>query len=222
MKKYAIIVAGGSGLRMGTSLPKQFLFVQGKTLLSYTVEVFLNAFADVQIIIVFPFGYEMEVSEVAGKIKSELPILWIMGGATRFHSVQKGLSLVAEDAVVFVHDAVRCLVTEELIRRCFENAIQYGSAVPCIDSKDSLRIVDGTGNRALKRSEIKLLQTPQTFLGKVILPAYQKDYDENFTDCASVVEKSNYAIHLIEGEINNIKITTPLDLLIAEKLLSSR
>jgi 2-C-methyl-D-erythritol 4-phosphate cytidylyltransferase len=222
MKKYAILVAGGSGLRMGTARPKQFLLIHGKSLLSYSIEAFLKTYRDIQIIIVLPAGYDIEASEIVNGIKSEIPIQWITGGETRFHSVQKGLTLVQGKAVVFVHDAVRCLVTEELIRRCFENALKYGSAVPCIDSKDSLRIVDASGNRSLKRAEIKLLQTPQTFLSEVILSSYQKNYSEDFTDCASVVEKSNYPIHLVEGDINNIKITTPLDLFIAGKLLSSR
>ena len=221
MKKYAIIVAGGLGLRMGTARPKQFLLVHGKTLLSYTVEAFLKTYSDIQIIIVLPSGYEAEGNGMIRDIKSAMPIQWITGGATRFHSVKNGLTLVHEKSVVFVHDAVRCLVTGELIMRCFESAVKNGSAVPCIDSKDSLRIVDAAGNRPVKRHEIKLLQTPQTFLSEVILSSYQKDYSEDFTDCASVVEKSNYQICLLEGEINNIKITTPLDLLIAEKLLTS-
>jgi 2-C-methyl-D-erythritol 4-phosphate cytidylyltransferase len=148
------------------------------------------------------------------------PILTITGGETRFHSVQKGLSLVKEPSIVFVHDAVRCLLSPSLIHLCYENALQHGSAIPCIESKDSIRILSDSGHVSVNRTQIRLVQTPQTFKSEWILPAYLTPYLEIFTDDASVLEAAGHKIHLVEGEINNIKITTPLDLAIAEKLLA--
>jgi 2-C-methyl-D-erythritol 4-phosphate cytidylyltransferase len=219
MKKYAVIVAGGSGSRMGGNLPKQFMLIHGKPLLAYTIGAFLRAYADLEIIIVLPAGFDNEGRVATGTIQSERLIQFVPGGASRFQSVKNGLSLVKESSVVFVHDAVRCMVTEELIRRCFEKCVRQGSAIPCIDSQDSLRFIHASGNQAVKRTDIKLLQTPQTFKSEIILASYLRDYQDDFTDCASVVEAAGFPIHLVEGEVNNIKITTPLDLLIAEQLL---
>jgi 2-C-methyl-D-erythritol 4-phosphate cytidylyltransferase len=156
---------------------------------------------------------------ICDEIISVNPIQTVIGGATRFHSVQKGLSLINEKSVIFIHDGVRCLLTPSLIHLCFEETLRFGSAIPCIDSKDSIRIVNESGNTPVKRSEVKLVQTPQTFLSDLILPAYEKTYQEIFTDDASVVEADHHPIHLVAGEEDNIKITTPLDLSIAEELL---
>jgi 2-C-methyl-D-erythritol 4-phosphate cytidylyltransferase len=126
---------------------------------------------------------------------------------------------VKEQSVVFVHDAVRCLLSPSLIHHCFDEAMAYGSAIPCIESKDSVRILTDTGHESIRRTDIRLVQTPQTFLSDLILPAYQVPYQEVFTDDASVLEAAGHPVHLVEGEANNMKITTPLDLAIAEKLL---
>ena len=147
------------------------------------------------------------------------PIQTIVGGATRFHSVQTGLSLIKEQSVIFVHDGVRCLLSPSLIHLCYEETLQFGSAIPCIDSKDSVRILSDSGHRTIRRTDVKMVQTPQTFLSDIILPAYQVVYQEAFTDDASVAEAAGHSIHLVEGEEDNIKITTPLDLAIAEELL---
>jgi len=219
MEKYAVIVAGGAGLRMGTSLPKQFLLIHNKPVLWYTIHTFMKSFKDIRIILVLPAEYYDVGRAICDEIVSPYPILTLTGGPTRFHSVQKGLSLIEEPAVIFIHDAVRCLLTPSLIHFCYEEALQYGSAIPCIDSKDSVRIIHGKDHKAIKRTEVKLIQTPQTFLSEILLPAYRTGYQEWFTDDASVVEYANQTIHLVEGEPNNIKITTPLDLAIAEKLL---
>jgi 2-C-methyl-D-erythritol 4-phosphate cytidylyltransferase len=133
--------------------------------------------------------------------------------------VQNGLQLVTEEGIVFVHDAVRCLVSVELIKRCYEAAMETGSAIPVVDSKDSVRIVTEDGNEALERSNIKLVQTPQTFHSKILLPAYQIDYKDKFTDEATVVEAFGLKVQLVEGEENNFKITRPVDLMMAEHLL---
>jgi len=220
MKKYAVIVAGGSGLRMGSQLPKQFLLIHQKPILWYTLHTFLKSYKDIQIILVLPAEYYDTGLAISEEIISVNPIETIIGGDTRFHSVQKGLSLVQEKSVVFIHDAVRCLLSPSLIHHCYEEAVRFGSAIPCIDSKDSVRIMHESGrHRAVSRTEVKLMQTPQTFLSDLILPSYQAPYQEFFTDDAAVAEASNHEIHLVEGEINNIKITTPLDLAIAEELL---
>jgi 2-C-methyl-D-erythritol 4-phosphate cytidylyltransferase len=156
---------------------------------------------------------------ICAEINAIHPIQTITGGNTRFHSVQKGLSLIREQSIVFIHDAVRCLLTPSLIHHCFEEAQKFGSAVPCVDAKDSVRLIHATGHKSIKRSDIKLVQTPQTFQSAILLPAYQANYHEDFTDDASVVEASGYEVHLVDGEPNNIKITTPLDLAIADELL---
>jgi 2-C-methyl-D-erythritol 4-phosphate cytidylyltransferase len=219
MKKYAIIVAGGSGLRMGSALPKQFLLIHEKPVLWYTLNTFLKSFKDIEIILVLPADFYDTGRAICDEFAPQHPILTVVGGETRFHSVQKGLSLIKEQSVIFVHDAVRCLVSPSLIHHCFEEAIRFGSAIPCIDSKDSVRIMDGSGQRAIKRTEVKLIQTPQTFLSEILLKAYQSADQVSFTDDAMVVEASQQPIHLVAGEIDNIKITTPLDLAVAEKLL---
>lgn len=219
MKKYAIIVAGGSGLRMGSALPKQFLLIHERPVLWYTLNTFLRSFKDVEIILVLPADFYDTGRTICDEIVSQHPILTVVGGETRFLSVQKGLALVKEQSVIFVHDAVRCLVSPSLIHHCFEETIRFGSAIPCIESKDSVRILDGSGQRAVQRTDVKLVQTPQTFLSEILLKAYQSADQSSFTDDAMVVEASNQPIHLVTGEIENIKITTPLDLAIAEKLL---
>jgi 2-C-methyl-D-erythritol 4-phosphate cytidylyltransferase len=219
MKKYAVIVAGGSGLRMGSVLPKQFLLIHNKPLLWYTLHVFLKSYKDIHIILILPDGYYDTGRALCDEMVSSNPIQTITGGNTRFHSVQKGLSLVEEESVVFVHDGVRCLLSPSLIHLCFEETLRFGSAIPCIDSKDSVRILTESGHKSVNRTDIKLVQTPQTFQSKIILPAYRVAYREAFTDDAAVVEASGQGVHLVEGEANNIKITTPLDLAIARELL---
>ena len=219
MKKYAVIVAGGSGMRMGSVLPKQFLLIHDKPILWYTLHVFLKSYKDIQIILVLPAEYYETGRAICDEIQSLHPVQTIIGGNSRFHSVQIGLSLIREQSVVFVHDAVRCIVSPSLIHRCYEDALQFGSAIPCIDSKDSIRIFSDEGYRAVKRTDVKLVQTPQTFLSDLLLPAYQTEFQETYTDDASVVEACHHPIHLVEGEENNIKITSPMDLILAEELL---
>ncbi len=143
----------------------------------------------------------------------------LAGGRTRFHSVQKGLSLINDEAIIFVHDGVRCFVTKDLIKRCYDSALEFGTAVPVIDSSDSIRIITKSGNKIVDRNKVKLVQTPQTFHSKILLPAFEIDYKDQFTDEASVVEAFGLKINLVEGEKNNIKITTPHDLELAKVLL---
>lgn len=219
MKKYVVIVAGGSGTRMGSELPKQFLLIHDKPILWYTLHAFLKSYKDIHIILVLPSEYYDTGRAICDEINSLHPIQTIVGGATRFHSVQNGLALIRDQSVIFVHDGVRCLLTPSLVHLCYEEALLFGSAIPCIDSKDSIRIMSDSGHRAIKRTEVKMVQTPQTFLSDIILSAYQVVYQEGFTDDASVAEAAGHSVHLVEGEEDNIKITTPLDLAIAEELL---
>ena len=221
-KKYAVIVAGGAGTRMGTSIPKQYLKLHHKPLLWYTLSTFLEAFDDLQIILVIGDGHLSLAKEIRQATDQPERITIITGGQTRFHSVQRGLQHIDQDSVVFVHDAVRCLVSTNLIHRCFEGAVKYGNAIPAIASPDSVRIETDQGNEALDRKKVKIVQTPQTFLSEILLAGFRQPYQDFFTDEASVVERLGTRIHLIEGEPTNIKVTHPIDISIAEKILEEK
>ena len=219
MKKYAVIVAGGLGSRMGSELPKQFLLIHNKPILWYTLHTFLKSYKDIQVILVLPVEYYDAGRAICDEMTSQFPIQTVVGGTTRFHSVQNGLSLIKEQSVIFVHDGVRCLLSPSLIHHCYDETVRFGSAIPCVDSKDSVRIMYESGHKSVRRKQVKLVQTPQTFLSDLILPAYQSAYQEIFTDDASVLEAAGHSVHLVEGEEDNFKITTPLDLALAEELL---
>ncbi len=220
MKKYAIIVAGGIGTRMGSNTPKQFLLLNDKPILYYTVSAFLEAYDDIQIILVLPEAYTDMGREIIDAWFDYSRIQVTAGGETRFHSVQNGLQLIEDDGIVFVHDGVRCLVTPDLIRRCYEKALENGSAIPVVPAKDSVRLLLDEDNEAIERHKIVLVQTPQTFHSKILSAAFEIDYKERFTDEATVVEAYGLKIQLVPGEENNIKITRPIDLLLAEQILA--
>ncbi|MGG9972504.1 2-C-methyl-D-erythritol 4-phosphate cytidylyltransferase [Ferruginibacter sp. SUN002] len=220
MKKVAVIVAGGSGVRMNTNLPKQFILLKGKPVLYYTISAFLKAYDDIKIILVLPEEHISAGQEIIDAFFDYSKITITAGGRTRFHSVQNGLKLIDEESIIFVHDGVRCLLSKELIQNCYNAALEFGSAIPVINSKDSLRIISSEDNEALDRERVKLVQTPQAFHSKILLPAFEIDYKEKFTDEATVVEAFGLKVHLIEGEVENIKITQPVDLIVAEHLLS--
>ena len=219
MKKIAVIVAGGKGTRMNSELPKQFMLLKNKPILYYTINAFLSAYDDMEIILVLPVEHMGKGLEIIDGYFDRSRFRLCEGGRSRFHSVQNGLALVDEESIIFVHDGVRCLLSSSLIKKCYEAAIEYGNAVPAIDSKDSLRMITSNGNKILKRNKVKLIQTPQTFHSKILLPAFKIDYKDKFTDEASVVEAFGLKVNLIEGEENNIKITTPFDIQLAENLL---
>ena len=218
MRKYAIIVAGGAGTRMGANLPKQFMLLKGKPVLYYTIRAFMEAYDDLQVILVLPVEY-IDVGQHIIAYFDRKRISITVGGDTRFQSVKNGLEMVEEESIIFVHDGVRCLLTKELIYRCYEKALETGTAIPAIASKDSTRLLHKEDNEAFDRNKVMLVQTPQTFQSKILLPAFQTDYKDEFTDEATVVETSGIKVSLVEGEENNIKITRPVDLLIAEKIL---
>ncbi len=218
MKKYALIVAGGSGKRMGTDIPKQFLQLHGKPVLWHTLSTFLAAFDDLEIILVVADDRMQTGKDIIEATDHPERIRLTGGGSTRFHSVKNGLQHIHQHSIVFVHDGVRCLLSTDLIHRCYASALKHGNAIPAIQSVDSLRIETTHGNKFLDREQVKIIQTPQTFQSEVIKAGYEQEFQEFFTDEASVVEQLGVKINLIEGELTNIKITNPFDMLIAENI----
>lgn len=222
MKKTAIIVAGGTGQRMGTVVPKQFLTVEGKSILLHTIDQFVAAFSDINFVIVLPAGYIQEGQDLIASSGLTQAFQFVAGGDTRFQSVKNGLGKVAQDAIVFVHDAVRCLLTPALIQRCYQQAIEKGSAIPAVSSTDTIRLMDGDTHHVVDREKVMMIQTPQTFNAALLIKAFEQTYQSSFTDEANVVEASGTPVYLVDGEFENIKITRPLDLAIAEYILAKR
>jgi 2-C-methyl-D-erythritol 4-phosphate cytidylyltransferase len=223
MKKYAVIVAGGVGKRMNSELPKQFMLLLGKPVLYYTIRAFLESFPDLIIILVLPEDHIEKGKELVDAYFDSSRILFTAGGETRFHSVRNGVGLASEDSIIFVHDGVRCLVSPQLIRYCYDSAVEHGSAVPCVMLKDSVRQITPGGCSALDRTSLRAIQTPQCFHSKLLMPAMLKiEFKEKFTDEATVVESFGIDLHLMEGEDTNLKITTPVDLMLAEQILLQR
>jgi len=222
MKKFAVIVAGGSGKRMGNAVPKQFLLLKNKPLLWYTLDSFLRAYADLQIILVLPKEHESKGRQIIALTHQPERISIVAGGDTRFHSVKAGLQTIHDKSVIFVHDGVRCLVSVPLIHSCYKQALELGSAIPSIMATDSIRIAANGNYVVADRRQIRIVQTPQTFLSEIILPAFEQEYSDSFTDEATVVEAYGKKVFLTEGEYDNIKITRPIDLTIAEKIIEER
>ena len=221
-ERYAIIVAGGRGLRMGGELPKQFLPLSGKPVLMRTLELFEGEVS--QIILVLPEDHIPFWEELCQRYHFTLPHTVALGGETRFHSVRSGLSYLPQEGLVAVHDGVRPLASRALIRRSFEEAERSGAALPACPVTDSLRLRQEEGkSEAVDRSRYVAVQTPQTFdLGR-LQQAYEQAYSPLFTDDASVYEAASLgSITLIDGEETNIKLTTPRDLLLAELLLREK
>ena len=215
---YVIIVAGGKGLRMGGEIPKQFLPLDGQPVLMYTLRRFRDYSANLQIILVLPHDQQAYWQELCRKHQFDVEHRVADGGETRFHSVQNGLRLIADDAqgVVGVHDGVRPFVSLEVIARCYETARQLKAVIPVVPVVETLRHVsEGTK----PRGDYRLVQTPQTFDIPLLKAAYQQEYRDAFTDDASVVEAFGHDIALVEGTRENIKITTPFDLIVAEKIV---
>jgi 2-C-methyl-D-erythritol 4-phosphate cytidylyltransferase len=205
---------------MGTSVPKQFLSLKDKPVLYYSVKAFWDAYDDLQIILVLPAAFTDLGAEIIDAFFDKQRIRITTGGDTRFQSVKNGLRLIEDESIIFVHDAVRCLASSELIRRCYDVAKETGSAIPVVVARDSIRFITMDGSETLDRSKVVMVQTPQTFHSKILLPAYEIDYKDKFTDEATVVEAYGLKVSLTEGEETNIKITRPVDLLIAENILT--
>lgn len=208
---------------MQSSTPKQFLLVHDKPVLYYTLKTFSDAYGDLSIILVLPQDHMNLGQEIIDAWFDATRIRITAGGESRFHSVQKGLLLVSEESIVFVHDGVRCLLTTELIHRCYNKALESGSAIPVLPARDSVRIlIEDDDNEAIERNKVMLVQTPQTFHSKLLLAAFEIDYKERFTDEATVVEAYGLKLNLVSGEENNIKITNPADLRFAEWILEDQ
>ena len=221
MNKYVIIVAGGKGLRMGGELPKQFIPVEGRPVLMRTIDTFHACDNTIQIILVLPRDHQPYWQELCRDYQFAVPHRIADGGATRFHSVQNGLELVeAPEALVAVHDGVRPFVSPEVISRCYHDAEQYGAVVPVIPVVETVRHLLPEGSETVSRDDYRLVQTPQTFRASLLRRAYEQLYCDAFTDDASVVEAFGHAVHLVEGNRENIKLTTPFDLVVARSLCS--
>ena len=207
---------------MGSILPKQFLLLRGKAILWHTVGAFLAAYEELVVGLVLPEEHMEKGRALVENMGASERVRLIAGGSTRAQSVRNGLGLAEEDALIAVHDGVRCLATPELVRRCFEQAAKMGSAIPVVGCADSVRVVEEEGSRPIDRSRIKLVQTPQTFQGAILLKAYREAAHMNYTDDATVVEASGVGVYLIDGQAFNIKITTPFDMEVAEQVLEYR
>ncbi|MCI5057428.1 MAG: 2-C-methyl-D-erythritol 4-phosphate cytidylyltransferase [Flavobacteriales bacterium] len=214
MERFALIVAGGSGSRMQSKIAKQFLKINDKPILQYTIEAFQAQ--QVKIVLVLPPSQIQFWENQSQNIDYEI----VAGGMSRFHSVKNGLSKIPEDALVAIHDGVRPLLSSDLIERCFKAASQFESAIPCIPVIDTLREVINDKSKHVNRQNFRAIQTPQTFKSSIIKKAYLQDFNEDFTDDASVFESSGHVVHLVEGEPKNIKITRPQDLLFTEFFLN--
>ncbi|MCU0338541.1 MAG: 2-C-methyl-D-erythritol 4-phosphate cytidylyltransferase [Spirosomaceae bacterium] len=223
MQKFVIIVAGGSGSRMGGKTPKQFLLLGGKPILMRTIEQFFAYDALLNVVLVLPANALKEWYRLCDKYNFYPAIQTVTGGNTRFQSVRNGLkNIPAKEGLVAVHDGVRPFVTPAIIAKGYETAAEKGAAVACVALKDSLRIVHEDGHsEALERAAYRLVQTPQTFRLDLMRKAFETLEQPSFTDCASVLEHAGTAVTLIEGSYENLKITTPEDLLWAEAFLQS-
>ena len=222
MKRYAIIVAGGKGLRMGGELPKQFISVEGRPVLMRTLDAFHSCDSSIEIILVLPRDHQPYWLELCREYGFCVPHRITDGGATRFHSVRNGLALVNEtDALVAVHDGVRPFVSHEVINRCYQDAERYGAVVPVIPVVETVRHLLPESSETVNRDAYRLVQTPQTFRASFLQKAYDQPYQDAFTDDASVVEALGHAVHLVEGNRENIKLTTPFDLIVARALVSA-
>jgi 2-C-methyl-D-erythritol 4-phosphate cytidylyltransferase len=222
MKRYLIVVAGGKGVRMGGEMPKQFQLLGGKPLVMVTLER-LNAIDPaMQLILVLPAQHIELWKQLCKEHSFAVPLILAQGGSTRFHSVQNGLAQVddMEDALVGVHDGVRPFVSPKVLDECFSRAWTDGAAIPMIDLQDSLRhIVGSDATEVVPRDRYRLVQTPQVFKLSLLRRAYEQRFVESFTDDASVVEALGEKVSGVEGNRENIKITTPFDMLVAKTLM---
>ena len=219
MDLYAVIVAGGSGKRMGADIPKQFLELSGRPVLMHTIERFKSFNHSIEIITVLPENQLRFWIDLQKKHSFTVPHTLVKGGSNRFFSVRNGLKFVNIPGLVAIHDGVRPFVTVDTIKRCFDTAEKLGNAIPTISPTESLRILTGQGSLSVNRLNVKQIQTPQVFNAELIKNAYLQEYRPEFTDDATVLEKTGEKINLIEGNRENIKITNPDDLLISTALL---
>ncbi len=220
MKRYAVIVAGGKGLRMGYERPKQFLCIGGRPILMHTLEAFHRFDQAMQLIVVLPRNHQPLWHTLCEEYLFSTPYLLADGGETRFHSVKNGLALIPDGGLVAIHDGVRPFVSREVLERCFQAAATHQAVLPVVPVVDTVRQITSEGSQTVDRNAYKLVQTPQVFDVNLLKVAYKQPYTPFFTDDASVVEAMGQQVTLVEGNRENIKITTPFDLIIAEALLA--
>ena len=242
MKRTVIILGGGKGLRMGGQLPKQFIPLKGKPALMHTLDVFYRWDASLDIVLVLPEEYVAYWEMLCKELNCSIPHQTVHGGETRFHSVRNGLlslpisprhceahprhcearsNLSPTTSLIAVHDGVRPFVSPEVITTCFEMAETYGAAIPVVPMIDTVRVLNGSDNCAFDRNRLCIVQTPQVFHADILQKAYEQPYNKRFTDDASLVEASGHPIHLVEGNCENIKITTPADIQYARLLIEN-
>lgn len=221
-QEYALIVAGGKGTRIKSKLPKQFLELNGLPILMHTINAFYRYSEKIVVILVLPEDDLENWNSLCKKHNFTRPLVLQKGGDTRFQSVKNGLEKIEGEGLVAIHDGVRPLVSEDIIGASFRLAAVHQSAVAAVRLKESIRMTDQDNTKAMDRSRFRLIQTPQTFHVQLIKHAYKIKDDPSLTDDASVAERAGHTISLFEGSYDNIKITTPEDLIVAEALLSSR
>jgi len=215
MKKAAIIVAGGSGSRMGGEVPKQFQLIGSKPIVLWSLDAFYSYDPEIHLILVIPQDHIELWDTLKSTYKLAYNVTVVTGGEERYHSVQQGLSVITDEDIIAIHDGVRPFIDQVTINRCFEAAHKTGSAIPVIESVDSIRLLIPDGSRPLKRRDVKRVQTPQVFRREVIQKAYSQIFKDSFTDEATVCEMAGFKITLIEGNKLNLKITTPEDMILA-------
>lgn len=219
MQEYAIITAGGIGKRMGAKKPKQFLEIKNKPILQHTIDVFKSYNKKIKIILVLPMEHIVTWKNICEDKGYKIDYEIAVGGKERFDSIKQGLKFISKDGLVAIHDAVRPLVSEKTIKETFKSAKESGNAIPVMPVVESLRMVNSIKNIAVDRKQFQLVQTPQCFQVSLIKEAYKQNYNPNFTDDASVLEKLGYKINLVEGNRENIKITTKEDLKFAKAFM---
>lgn len=220
-KKSVVIVAGGKGNRVGADIPKQFMPMGGKPMLMHTIKAFYSFNKDIKIILVLPDEFISLWQQICSEHLFQIKHIVVVGGETRFHSVKNGLKEVSPEEMVAIHDGARPFVTPTLINKCYNESFDSGCGViPVVDEVNSIRKITDSGSEIINRSEVKLVQTPQVFPAHLLKSAYEIEYSSFYTDDASVAEKSGIKIKLIPGEYTNIKITTSLDIVIAECLVN--
>lgn len=220
MHRYALIVAGGSGTRMGVEIPKQFITIGNKPILMHTIQKFVGLTTQIDIVLVLPKNQIDKWFELCKEYNFKIEHKIVVGGETRFHSVKNGLNeIVIPDSIVAIHDGVRPFVTQKVIEECYKVAEKLRNAIPVIKPVESVRMENSSGSYPVDRNSVYLVQTPQVFQSAIIKECYQTAFQPSYTDDASVAEFHGIKINLVDGNRENIKITSPLDLKIAESIL---
>ena len=219
MTRQAIIVAGGRGTRMNNEVPKQFLPLCGKPIVMHTLETFYNFDSHIELILVLTEHLMVYWQNLCVEHQFKIPHHIVAGGQERFYSVKNGLVFAKPNALIAIHDGVRPFVSHSTLERCFEQAELQGNAIPAMPLVDSIREIKLNENQIVDRTKLRAIQTPQVFQSQIVKKAFEQPFSPTFTDDASVVEAYGEKIHLVEGNVENIKLTTPFDLLIGEALL---